>query len=54
MTETQSIPWKRISVEAAAIVASILMAFTIDAWWSDRQRDEAERVVLKRYLKTFG
>ena len=47
MTETQSIPWKRLSVEAAAIVASILLAFAIDAWWGDRQRDEAERVVLQ-------
>ena len=46
MTETQNIPWKRLSVEAAAIVASILLAFTIDAWWGDRQKDEAEREVL--------
>ena len=37
MTETQDIPWKRLSVEAAAIVASILLAFSIDAWWDDRE-----------------
>ncbi len=37
MNETQKIPWKRISVEAAAIVASILLAFAIDAWWDERQ-----------------
>jgi hypothetical protein len=36
MTDTQNIPWKRISVEAAAIVASILLAFAIDAWWEER------------------
>ena len=36
MTDTQNIPWKRISVEAAAIVASILLAFSIDAWWEER------------------
>jgi len=36
VNETQKIPWKRISVEAAAIVASILLAFAIDAWWEDR------------------
>ena len=35
MTETQKIPWKRISVEAAASVASILLAFAIDAWWEE-------------------
>jgi hypothetical protein len=37
MATTQTIPWKRIAVEAAAIVASILLAFAIDAWWEDRQ-----------------
>jgi len=36
MNETQKIPWKRISVEAAAIVTSILLAFSIDAWWDER------------------
>lgn len=51
MTESQNIPWKRLSVEAAAIVASILLAFAIDAWWGDRQRDEAERVVLQTLLE---
>ena len=51
MTETQNIPWKRLSIEAAAIVASILLAFAIDAWWGDRQRDEAERVVLQTLLE---
>jgi len=39
VNETQKIPWKRISVEAAAIVASILLAFAIDAWWDDSQQD---------------
>ncbi len=43
MTTSQKIPWKRIPVEAAAIVASILLAFAIDAWWEQRQqRDEAK------------
>ena len=37
MTEPKNISWKRISVEAAAIVASILVAFAIDAWWDERQ-----------------
>ncbi len=37
MDNTQTIPWTRISVEAAAIVASILLAFSIDAWWGDRE-----------------
>ena len=36
MTRPRIIPWKRIGVEAAAIVASILLAFAIDAWWDER------------------
>jgi len=46
MTENQNIPWKRIFVEAAAIVGSILLAFAIDAWWNDRQDREEEQVIL--------
>ena len=41
MTETQKIPWNRLAVEAVAIVVSILLAFSIDAWW-DTQKDVAE------------
>ena len=37
MNRVQNIPWKRISVEAVAIVASILLAFSIDAWWEERR-----------------
>ena len=33
---SQDIPWKRLSVEGVAIVASILLAFAIDAWWGER------------------
>ena len=43
MNQTQSIPWKRILIEAAAIVASILLAFSIDAWWEDRKTDQQRR-----------
>jgi hypothetical protein len=32
------IPWRRLAAESVAIVASILLAFAIDAWW-DGQRD---------------
>ena len=50
MTESRIIPWKRIAVEAVAIVASILFAFAIDAWWDDRQQQEAEQVILQTLL----
>ena len=47
MTDTQNVPWKRLSVEAAAIVASILLAFSVDAWWQDRQiRIEEQQILL--------
>ena len=49
MTDEQRIPWKRLYVEAAAIVASILLAFAIDAWWEDRQ----ERVLEQQYLASL-
>jgi len=50
MREANSIQWKRLSVEAAAIVASILLAFAIDAWWNDRQQHESEQIVLQTLL----
>ena len=46
MNRNQPIPWKRIFVEATAIVASILVAFAIDAWWQDRK----ERAIEVQYL----
>jgi hypothetical protein len=49
MTDAQEIPWKRLSVEAAAIVASILLAFAIDAWWEERLERDSER----RYLESL-
>ena len=49
MTDPQDIPLKRILVEATAIVASILLAFAIDAWWQDR----TERIVEVQYLQAL-
>lgn len=48
MSDKQAIQWKRISVEAVAIVASILLAFAIDAWWVEQaeERDEQESLSL--------
>ena len=46
MTETQEIPWKRLAVEAAAIVVNILLAFAIDAWWDEQQERAEERELL--------
>ncbi len=51
MVGSEKLPWKRLIVEAAAIVGSILLAFAIDAWWDERQERQEERqylVTLKR------
>lgn len=53
MSESQVIPWKRIAVEATAIVASILLAFTIDAWWDDRKERVEEREILESLQVEF-
>ena len=51
MAETQTIPWRRISVEAVVIIASILLAFSIDAWWDDRQKREETQDILMAVLE---
>lgn len=53
MPESEIIPWKRISVEAIAIVGSILLAFAIDAWWAESQEREFERETLAGLLEEF-
>lgn len=41
-----AIPWRRIFVEGVAVVLSILLAFSIDAWWDRRveRREAAEHI----------
>jgi len=53
VTEKQKIPWIRVSVEAAAIVASILLAFAIDAWWEERLDRSDELQDLERLQFEF-
>lgn len=43
----------RIAAESAAIVASILLAFSIDAWWQERTDRKAELVLLERLRADF-
>ena len=46
MTETakkwKQVPWLRIGAEAVAIIASILIAFPLDAWWDRHQSAQQE------------
>mgnify|MGYP001816506488 CR=1 FL=1 len=39
-------PWIRLLAEGTAIVASILLAFGIDAWWGRIQRQGEAEVLL--------
>ena len=54
MPDANSIQWKRLSVEAVAIVASILLAFAIDAWWQEKIEESRERELLIALLDDFS
>ncbi|MDX1429633.1 MAG: hypothetical protein R3282_05060 [Rhodothermales bacterium] len=47
----RQLPWARIFVESLAIVASILLAFLIDAWW-DASRDRIEERAILADLRS--
>ena len=53
MNNSSDIPWKRIGIEAAAIVGSILLAFSIDAWWEERIDRVDELAQLQRLHAEF-
>lgn len=55
MNKPRQIPWPSITAEAVAIVISILLAFGIDAWWSNRQektRVDESLFALRNELQT--
>lgn len=47
MFASRPVPWPRIAAEGAAIVASILLAFAIDAWWQQRNEDDLRNTLLE-------
>jgi DnaJ-domain-containing protein 1 len=53
MNTVREIPWPRILAEGTAIVVSILLAFSIQAWWDDRQDQNDERVILRSLQAEF-
>ncbi len=53
MGKSNEIPWLRLLVEGVAIVASILLAFAIDAWWQEYVEDQRESEVLNALLDDF-
>ncbi|MEQ8330401.1 MAG: hypothetical protein RH859_08080 [Longimicrobiales bacterium] len=53
MATRAKLPWVRIGTEGLAIVVSILIAFSIDAWWDGRQERARETVLLNGLLSDF-
>ncbi len=55
MTKTSSstVPWVRLVAQGVSIVASILLAFAIDAWWQGRLEDKAVREILVSLQEEF-
>jgi len=45
--------WSRFLAEGLLIVASILLAFSIDAWWDGRQEDDQRRALLSGLATEF-
>lgn len=50
----RDLPWLRIAVEGAVIVASILLAFGIDAWWASRQEAQRTHTILIGLREEFA
>ena len=44
----RQVPWARVFVEGVVIIASILLAFGIDAWWARRSTEVEARAELTR------
>ncbi|MGD2123909.1 MAG: DUF6090 family protein [Gemmatimonadota bacterium] len=42
----RQVPWIRIGAEAVAVIASILIAFSLDAWWDGLQASPREQQYL--------
>lgn len=53
MEKNRQILWRRVLLEGAVIVVSILLAFSIDAWWSNRIEQQREREQLVSMLTEF-
>ncbi len=54
MAQATTSQWKRISIEFAAIVGSILLAFAIDAWWQEAQNQKSIEHSLARLVDNLS
>jgi hypothetical protein len=53
MPNARDIPWPRLIAESGAIVISILLAFSIDAWWTERQENAREEHQIEALITEF-
>lgn len=53
MSNSQQLPWKRVLLEGLVIVVSILLAFSIDAWWDNHLEQQREREHLESMRAEF-
>lgn len=53
MLNARDIPWPRLIAESSAIVISILLAFSIDAWWTERQETVREERQIQALIAEF-
>ena len=53
MVSAKEIPWLRLVAEGVTIVAGILLAFAIEAWWDDTIEQQRERELLGALLDDF-
>lgn len=49
----RQVQWPRFVIEGVVIVASILLAFGIEAWWEGRQERERERAYVAALWQDF-
>ena len=51
---TRQAQWPRFVIEGVVIVASILLAFGIEAWWAERQERQEEQRLLQNLHAEFA
>ena len=51
--ESQIVSWRRLGIESLAVLVSILLAFSIDAWWDGYQERGREADLLMAMASDF-
>lgn len=54
MQQSPKVPWYRLAAEGFVVVVSILLAFSIDAWWDGHLEDRRENKQLAAMSEEFA